>query len=148
MAELPNILRNIADLEKRIRKLETVRQPLGGDIIRVAPGNLASSGGIVLPAGSQVSLNVVVTPDDPTLTLWDIYETVHIDTDDASHRFADGVSLTAAQLSMRFTSWWDYESSNDATGVRVRQVVIKNEDSNSHTYYYYVRAYNMNIPFT
>lgn len=147
MARIDNFLRDIVELERRVRKLETVKQPLGGDIVQIAGSNVASTGQISLNAGQAIYFTVTVTPDVQRLTLYNLAISLYVDTDaNVNYLWSSGNSLSSGQLKVNLTWNLDYASSSDATGERKYMVTLKNEDTAAHNYYLYIKSYNIDTP--
>lgn len=147
MARIDNFLRDIVDLERRVRKLETVKQPLGGDMVLIGSSNLATTGLISLTAGQEVYFTVTITPEVERVTLYDLAMSLYVDTDNNSaYLWSSGSSLTSGQKKVKLTHHLDWASSSDTTGVRKYMIALKNEDSGSHNYYLHIKTYNIDTP--
>jgi hypothetical protein len=101
-----------------------------------------------IAAGDSTQFVVTIFPQSKRLSKWDFLFSVVIDDNVTiidglpANLFADGASLTNGQLAMRLTpGWTDWAESSDTTNTRVHKLLIKNEDTVSHTYYVYFKAY-------
>jgi len=144
MAELRSIIRELEGLNARIRKLSTVKQLVGADVVQIVSSTEKTSNTGSLAAGSRTTLTFTITPTDNIVTLWDFLFSIYVDINkNSNYLYPSGASLTDAQ--MNFDLQWniDYETSSDTTGERKAKVMIKNNDSSAHTYYIHAKFYGI-----
>ena len=144
MAQGQNIFRDIKDIEKRIGKIERVKQLIGADVVQIVSSSEQTSNTGSLAASAVTDLTFTITPTDEITTLWDFLHSVYVDTDDnENYLYPSGGSLSDGQ--MNFDLQWsvDYTLSDDETGERVVKVVIKNNDGSAHTYYVHAKFYGV-----
>lgn len=147
MARIDNFLRDIVEIERRVRKLETVKQPLGGDIVQIGESNVASTGQLSLNAGQAIYFTVTLTPDVHRLSLFNLAISLYVDNDNnAAYLWSSGGSLSSGQRKASLIWHFDYASSSEVTGERKYMVTLKNEDTASHDYYLYTKSYNIATP--
>lgn len=147
MARIDNFLRDIVELDRRVRKLETVKQPLGGDIVQIGESNVASTGQLLLVQGQEIYFTVTLTPDVARLSLYNLAISLYVDNDNnAAYLWSSGASLSSGQRKVKLTCHLDYASSSEVTGERKYMVTLRNEDTASHYYYLYTKSYNIATP--
>lgn len=97
-----------------------------------------------LTAGSQGTVNVLNTPDDKTLALWNFAYSNYIDVNNTAHLYTDGSAWGIADdaLNVRIFPWLDWADSNDATNTRMYKIRYDLTNCVSdHTFYFYCKAY-------
>lgn len=123
----------IADIFRRIRRLETGGRP------QVGIANFAESGALVLSAGEDVQLESTLSwsnSDVQTVMGAIPYLSIYVDNDgNDAYLWPSGVSLSAGQKDLEVVSFMDerflYNNANKAK----YRIHLKNRDSGSHTYY-------------
>jgi hypothetical protein len=147
MARIDNFLRDIKDIQRRLHNLETVKQPLGGDVVQVATSNVASTT-LTVDSGEIETFSIDVSLDTPKNTLYNVFFSVYVDTNNnANYLYPYGSSLSAGQKALIFTHWDDQRYANMTTGARRYAVEFINYDSVTHIYYVYVQVANISIGF-
>lgn len=123
-----------------------IRQKIG--VTSVPKGvNDVVSGSITIAANTTRTFIVTITPADQNLNLWNFLFSVVVDDisrdSDGNYNyiFPEGPLLSDAQRNMRIIHWIDWAKSSDLTNIRVHKIRIENDDSSSHTYYLYYKAY-------
>lgn len=125
------------DLTNRISRLETGGRPIS------AISDLAWAD-IPLTAGADITgLAATLSWSNPNILVNPSgipYISIYVDTDDdPAYLWPSGVSLSAGQKNLQFDWFMSlYDLQNDTNESRVR-IYLKNNDSNSHTYYFYLR---------
>lgn len=137
------LVNRIAELETAMRELKA-RQLIGSDGLQVVSSSLLSTGAVVLNPGVDGAKTIIVTfnPIVAKLQLLDVYVSFYIDNDlDINYIYGGGASLSVGQKRFWQSTWKDWGSSNDTTGVRINKSRIRNDDTVDHTIYFYARAY-------
>jgi hypothetical protein len=144
MAGIDSIWKTIKDLDNRIKKLESYKQPVSADIVQIVSSDLSAVNTGSVSAGATAVITITISPAAALLTLWNLLFSIYVDTDnDANYLYPSGGSLTAGQKNFTLQVIWDYAGSNDSTGSRVVKIVIKNGDSGAHTYYVRSKYYGI-----
>lgn len=138
MARIETLTTVIRDVDKRLTKLEVVKQPIGADVVQIVTTNIASLSSGSIASGDSITYTATVTPTTQILNLWDILFSFYIDTDsDVDYLYPSGSSLTSAQKDLDLHWSVDLVSSDDDTGERIAKITIVNNDSSSHIYHMY-----------
>lgn len=129
------LVNKLADLQRQILDLRT-RQKIGADAISTRVSTTYTFGPITIAAAAYSWFSITVTPNIPTLTIWNHEVTVYVDSNGLDmYSFPTGSFLTGGKEKMRQSVWLDWYNSNDATGARNIKILIENTDSASHNYY-------------
>lgn len=139
------LAKEIQTLKHQQRALKNP-QPLGADVINVmnfAGVGQAYTGSVTLAAGQQATFTITFRPNNAVLSLWNFTTSLYVDADATAANLFGGFNntLTSAQKNCLFMSWTSLEESNDTNNYRAFRAVVRNNDSGSHTYYFYVTAY-------
>lgn len=109
------------------------------------PGSLSVN--VTAVAGGTRTVIFEIQPAGDRLNMWNFLPTVVIDStgiDNLGH-FSNGwpygTSGASSIAASRVVTWIDWAYSSDRTNMRAFAVHIENNDSSSHTYYIYVKAY-------
>lgn len=137
--------REIQNLKHQMRALKNP-QPIGADslaVINFAGPNQVYSGSVTLAAAQQVTFTITFAPKDAVLTLWNFVNSVYVDVDatQANLYGGNGNTLTSAQKNILLQVWIDHSDSTESENYRDFKAVLRNNDSGSHIYYFYVTAY-------
>lgn len=131
----------------------TNRKPLGISSVPAGIDPVLEGNATVL-AGNKVSFIVTTTPDSPVLSLWNFLYSIVIDSlvVDSSelyeYLYPNGSGWTqssAAYKNTRITDRVDWASSSDTTNKRNHVITIENNDSSSHIYYLFYKAYTFDF---
>lgn len=137
------LVNDIENLKRDMREIKT-KQPIGADVLQVAPlptSGALFAGPVTVASGSSVTFTVTFTPDSQTLTIWNVLFSLYVDADATANLFPSGSALTSAQRNLRVAGWFDWSSSSDSTNMRAYKIHVRNEDAASHDYYIRIRAY-------
>lgn len=126
----------LADLSRRVDNLETGGKPIVDLTSR-------ASASFTLASGADTTLAVTLSWTDSTVTTYPKglpHFSLYIDNDDnGAYFYPDGVSLSSGQLDT-FVYWQLDDNDQKSNQYRSRAVYyIRNDDSVSHDYYFYVR---------
>jgi len=144
MAQEQNIVRDIKNIEKRIAKLERVKQLIGADIVQITSSDLVSTSSGSVPAGGRVVFTLTISPSSGILNLWDLFFSFYIDTDDdTDYLYPSGGSLSSGQKNLDLQWSLDFVNSDEDTGERVAKITIVNNDSSSHEYFLHSKWYGI-----
>lgn len=154
---LQHTLRNTVKKHGRyLRELKTPQQ-VGADIVQVQGLPNASITNLYGPFSFMPStvqpINVMWTPDNQELTLWQPLVTLWVDPPafdpggfpDGAYVWPDGGALDSGQSSLNMFSWWDYFGSNDTTNQRYYKTMVYNYDSSDHVIYLAEKVYLPNL---
>lgn len=117
-------------------------------IASIPGGPGVAFGSIMLTAGQALTGLFAFVPAGDKLSLWNILFSVVIDDNTTltangqfNNLFPEGGGLTAGQRNCRVYNWIDWATSNDSRNQREIKIRIENDDTSTHTYYLYVKAY-------
>jgi hypothetical protein len=122
------------------------RQFVGIGTIPVGP-NAVTSASFSINANTTAFINVTTKPGNSALSLWNFLYSIVIDSTATNssgeflNLFPSGSGLTTGQLKTRLANWADWATSSDQLNTRVNVIQIANNDSVSHTYYFYFKSY-------
>ena len=144
MAQKKNIFRDLANVERRLTRLEMVKQPIGADIVQITSSSLGSATSGSVSAGGRVTFTTTLTPSAEILNLWDLFFSFYIDTNgNSAYLYPSGSSLTDAQKDLDLQWSLDWATSDDNIGKRVGKITIINNDSSSHEYFINTKWYGI-----
>lgn len=151
-----NLRNQIKKHGRYLRELKTPQQ-VGADILQVQglpSANVTNLyGPFTIPSLDILPANVLWTPDNQTLTLWQVLVTLWVDPPtfspggfpDPGYVWPDGTALTSGQSAINMFSWWDYYGSNDSNNTRLYKTAIYNYDSVDHVVYLAEKVYLPNL---
>jgi hypothetical protein len=106
-----------------------------------APSNTLQTT-VTAAAGSYWIINAYITPNTPGLAIMDSSWSLYVDTNSNLYGWPFGPDLTTTLLEkLVITSHMDWATSGDIRGIKSEYILIQNNDTVPHTFYFNYRAY-------
>ena len=107
--------------------------PLGTDVAELSG---------TITTGNWGTFSFYVYPAEKSLSLWNFFYNVYVDTDSSDYNWPNGSSLSSTQRSIRVYTIPDWANSDDSINKRAFRIIVENFSGSNRTVYIKFKSYS------